>query len=285
MTDTRQVRAGRYAVVDGVPYACHQYFEGSPIWLRARHDRPRPPGFTADPVAGWRRRVLPEEISELFHVTTTARWRGRPVIVKGVSGDSAFLDDVGEEVGGRRELADPPGSHGRHFVPLTELSEVIEQTVTLPLPPIGSAWMDGPVRAGFYAVYRGKTYVAHGPTHSYGDRHKRPILWLWAQPSDPRPGGFEPDRAGGWRRSVPLVDVAAAFTVTTTARWKGNPVRVFCVRGDLAEIQYMDNDIDGRPELSYQQHGMWEGWVPVDALTHVIQLPRDVALEAPHDPT
>lgn len=285
MTDTPQIRAGRYAVVDRVAYSCIPYFEGSPTWLSAPHDQPRPPGFTAGPVGGWRRRVLPEEISELIEVATTARWRGRPVIVKGVSGDSAFLDDVRHDLDGRLKLPDPPGTLDHHYVPVTDLTEVIEQTVRLPLPPIGSAWADGPVRAGLYAVYRGSTYVASGLTHSDGDRHRRPIILLWAPKNDPRPDGFEPDRRGDWRRAVPLEDVIAAFTVQTTARWKGNPVGVLRVRGDRADIQYIDNDIDGRPELNYQQHGMWEGWVPVDSLTHVIQLPRDVALKIPHDPT
>lgn len=72
--------AGRYAVVDGVAYTCLQYVDGSPTWLRTRHDSPGPAGFNADPVGGWRRRVLPEEITELIEVTTTARWRDAPVV-------------------------------------------------------------------------------------------------------------------------------------------------------------------------------------------------------------
>lgn len=284
MTDAPRVRVGRYAVVDGVAYRCDQYVAGSPIWLRASHDQPRPPGFITDPAGGWRRRILPEEISELIEVATTARWRGRPVIVTGVSGDGAFLEAVRRDLDGRLRVADPPERSNRHYVPASELTEVIEQTVQLPLPPVGSAWADGPVRAGLYAVYRGVAYAASGPTHSYGDRHKRPVVWLWAPTSSPQPDGFEQDRHGGWRRSVPLEDIVAAFTVRTTARWKGNPVTVLDVRDELAHIEYVGDDIDGRPELTHQQHGTWEGWVSVESLTHVIQLPRDVVLPAPQDP-
>lgn len=258
------VRAGRYAVVDGVEYTYERFYDSSPFWLTWRSPEPAPPGFV-NQGGGWRRRVLPEEIARLIEVTTTARSRDLPVIIQFVTGDQAFVEHVAQDRETRPELADLRDDKWQELVPVASLVDVVEQTVELPVPPAGSANATGPVRAGAYAIYQGVTYRCKpGPS----------MVRLWAGRTDPQPPGFERDqRSKAWTHYVPLEDISAFFFVRTTARWKGHPVVVLEVLGDIAHIEYWGTDIDGRPELSLQQHGVWEGWVRVETLTHVLEVP------------
>lgn len=268
------MRVGKYAVVDGIEYRYVHYYDYSPFYLTWSGEPPAPPGFVERGGQGrWERRVMPEEISQLIEVRTTARHRGVPVIVSIVfeSIGMAEIVYVLTDPAVQAELADVTDAHGRQMVPLDELSDVIEQTVQLPVPPPGSANARGPVRAGGYATYEGVVYHCGLP--------HRGMVRLWAGRFDPQPPGFERSRRGGeWTAYVPSEQVTGFFHVRTTARWKGHPVLVRTVRGDLAEITYVGDDIDGRPELSHQQHGEWEGWVEVATLTHVLEVPSDVRL-------
>ena len=265
------MRAGSYAVVDGVAYPLVRYegYEDAPMRVEAPHDQPCPPGFSRA-ATGWERRVLPEEITEIFQVCTTARHRNRPVIVNGVSGSHAFIEYPGADARTAPELTHlRSGREGafRDMVGIDELTDVIEQEVPLPVPPSGSSWLSDQVRAGLYALFEGVTYPASAD---------RSGVRLWHPRAEAAPPFFEQRRNGEWEWRVGFDEVTALTYVETTARWKGNPITVERVRGDRAEICYVGNDIDAGPDLQYEPHGVWRGAVPVHDLTHVIQLPRDV---------
>ncbi|MEE6281252.1 hypothetical protein [Georgenia sunbinii] len=115
------------------------------------------------------------------------------------------------------------------------------------------------MRAGHYAVVDGVTYRCERP--------QGPAILLLAPVDEPQPDGFARDNRGRWRRRVTVADVSRVFFVRTTAIWKGKRVKVDAVLGDDAAIEYTGTDIDGRPELSQREYGVWAGGVTVGSLS------------------
>jgi len=127
------------------------------------------------------------------------------------------------------------------------------------------------VRAGAYAEVDGVLYPVvdlHGPE----------VRLLAFGAEQPHPD-FEDD---GWNEWSRLVDRSAAsrlFWVRTTATWSGTTVSVDRVVGDRATFSYDGDDLPlDNPAVSRIGLFEWQGTVPVDELSDVVEVVHEVPL-------
>lgn len=126
------MKAGAYAVVDGVTYVC-AHPHASPLRLLVPGSEPQPPGFERDKAGRWRRYVERRDVSRLFTVSTTATWRGRTVEVQSVFDDSAYIEYRGVDFNGEPELTVRDYAVWAGSVPTESLTDVTEEVTEVPL--------------------------------------------------------------------------------------------------------------------------------------------------------
>lgn len=127
------------------------------------------------------------------------------------------------------------------------------------------------MRAGPYAEVDGVTYPAvalHGPTVrilAFGDEQPLP--------------GFEHDGWDRWGRLVDRSAISRLFWVQTTATWSGRTVTVDNVVGNKATFSYDGDDLPlDTPAVRRIGRFEWQGTVPVDELSDVVEVVTDVPL-------
>ncbi|WP_421742476.1 hypothetical protein [Cellulomonas sp.] len=127
------------------------------------------------------------------------------------------------------------------------------------------------MRAGPYAEVDGIVYPAvdvHGPEVrllAFGDEQPRPDV--------------ERDRWNEWSRLVDRSAASRLFWVQTTATWLSWTVTVDRVVGDRATFSYYGDDLPlDDPAVSRIGLLEWQGTVPVDDLSDVVEIATDVPL-------
>lgn len=118
------MRAGPYAVVDGVTYSCGPR-HAPEILLLVPKDEPPPRGFERSK-GYWERLVARSSVSRLSYVETIATWRKVAVEVLAVSGDRAHVEYRGAGFNGRPELTLTDYAVWSGWVPVSSLTDVVE---------------------------------------------------------------------------------------------------------------------------------------------------------------
>jgi hypothetical protein len=127
------------------------------------------------------------------------------------------------------------------------------------------------MRAGAYAEVDGVVYPAvdlHGPEVrilAFGDERPHPDV--------------EGDGGSRWSRLVDRSAAGRLFWVQTTATWRSWTVTVDRVVGDRATFSYYGDDLPlDNPAVSRIGLFEWQGTVPVDELSDVVEVVTDVPL-------
>lgn len=125
------MRAGPYAVVDGVTYSAGR-LDGQTIWIDVPECQPAPEGITR-PSHPRRRGIQRSATQRLFYVTTSARWKGREVAVDAVVDGEAMIEAHGAGFPGSPELKLVDHATWRGHVPVESLTDVVEDVVEVAL--------------------------------------------------------------------------------------------------------------------------------------------------------
>ncbi|NMR21602.1 hypothetical protein [Cellulomonas fimi] len=120
-----RVGTGGYAVYRGAIYRCvdrhaHQIRLVEPV------TRPQPEGFVLGRHGEWTRVVTRDELTRLYYVTASARWRERVVDVVDTKGETAVIEVSTDPLHDQPRFAATDEGRWRARVPVHELTDLVE---------------------------------------------------------------------------------------------------------------------------------------------------------------